>query len=136
LENGLPGYAWYVPKANGYVNIGVGGKAEQLKKKGDTLKNHWNLLVEKLEKLRLIQGHVYNPVGHSYYLRGKNPVVSSGNAYIIGDAVGLATRDMGEGIGPAIQSGILAADAIHQNISYTWDSIPKYSFPSITGFRK
>jgi len=26
LENHLPGYSWYVPKANGYVNVGVGGK--------------------------------------------------------------------------------------------------------------
>jgi len=29
FEDRLPGYSWYVPKANGYVNVGVGGKAER-----------------------------------------------------------------------------------------------------------
>jgi flavin-dependent dehydrogenase len=31
LTDGLPGYAWYVPKAEGYLNVGVGGMAEKLK---------------------------------------------------------------------------------------------------------
>ncbi len=28
VEQGLPGYSWYVPKAKGYVNVGVGGKSQ------------------------------------------------------------------------------------------------------------
>lgn len=135
LQNGLPGYAWYVPKANGFVNIGLGGSAADLKNKNDTLKRHWVLLVEKLEKIGLVKGHDYKPVGHSYYLRGKNPVLRQGNAFIIGDAIGLATRDMGEGIGPAIQSGIQAAEAILSGQEYSIKSIQKYSFPSLLGFR-
>ena len=31
FENGLPGYAWYVPKADGYLNCGIGGMATKLK---------------------------------------------------------------------------------------------------------
>lgn len=31
FRKGLPGYAWYVPKANGYLNCGVGGVSESLK---------------------------------------------------------------------------------------------------------
>jgi menaquinone-9 beta-reductase len=27
FENKLPGYSWYVPKENGFVNVGVGGNA-------------------------------------------------------------------------------------------------------------
>jgi flavin-dependent dehydrogenase len=27
FEDGLPGYAWYVPKADGYLNVGIGGSA-------------------------------------------------------------------------------------------------------------
>ena len=136
LQNGLPGYAWYVPKVNGFVNVGVGGSAAVLKAKKDTLKRHWNLLVEKLDEMNLVRGHDYKPVGHSYYLRGKTPILRDGNAFIIGDAAGLATLDMGEGIGPAIQSGIRAAEAIISGQEYSVTSINKYSFPSILGFGK
>jgi flavin-dependent dehydrogenase len=135
LQNGLPGYAWYVPKANGFVNIGLGGSAAKLKDTNDTLKRHWGLLVEKLDKMGLVKGHEYKPVGHSYFLRGKNAVLRQGNAFIVGDAIGLATRDMGEGIGPAIQSGIRAAEAILSGQRFSVESIQKYSFPSLLGFR-
>ncbi len=134
LENRLPGYAWYVPKANGYVNVGVGGKAEQLKANGDSLKNHWNLLVDKLDKLGLVRGHDYKPSGHSYYLRHRLPEVRRDNAFLVGDAAGLATLDMGEGISPAIKSGLRAADAIIHGTEYSVASIPRYSLGSLIGF--
>jgi len=135
FQDGLPGYAWYVPKANGFVNVGLGGSAAALKAKNDTLKRHWTLLVEKLDQKGLVRGHEYKPVGHSYYLRGKSPVVRNGNAFIAGDAAGLATLDMGEGIGPAIQSGIRAAEAILSGREYALGSLHKYSFPSLVGLR-
>ena len=131
FENQLPGYAWYVPKANGYLNIGVGGKAAQLKANGDTLKNHWNLLVKKLEKDGLVGGHEYKPSGHSYYVRQRLAQVRKGNAFLVGDAAGLATLDMGEGISPAVRSGTLAADAIARGGDYSLSSIPKYSLTSL-----
>ncbi len=131
LENYLPGYAWYVPKANGYVNVGVGGKAEQLKANGDTLKNHWNHLVEKLDRLGLVRGHAFRPSGYSYYLRQNLPEVRIDNAFVVGDAAGLATLDMGEGISPAIKSGLLVAEAITHDTDYSVASIPKYSLRSL-----
>jgi len=131
LENKLPGYAWYVPKANGYLNVGVGGKAEELRANGDTLKNHWTLLVEKLDRLGLVRGHDYKPSGHSYYLRQRRMQVRKGNAFLVGDAAGLATLDMGEGISPAIKSGLIAADAIAHGTSYSVDSIGRYSLRSL-----
>jgi flavin-dependent dehydrogenase len=131
FENNLPGYAWYVPKINGYVNVGLGAKAEQLKANGDTLKNHWNRLVEKLDKLGLVRDHAFKPKGYSYYLRQKYPEVSRDNAFVVGDAAGLATLDMGEGIGPAIKSGLLAAQAIIHEADYSVASIPKYSLRSL-----
>jgi menaquinone-9 beta-reductase len=136
FENKLPGYSWFVPKTNGFVNVGVGGSAAQLKANGDTLKNHWNLLVKKLEKSGLIRGHTYKPSGHSYYLREKPAEIRRGNAFLIGDALGLATLDMGEGIGPAVQSGLLAAEAITYGGEYSVDSISRYSFPSLLRLRK
>ncbi|MDZ4158984.1 MAG: NAD(P)-binding protein, partial [Anaerolineaceae bacterium] len=56
LEHGLPGYAWYVPKTNGYLNVGVGGNAQALKK-GDHLMRHWQMLVDLLERMGLVKGH-------------------------------------------------------------------------------
>ena len=135
LNDGLPGYSWYVPKAGGYVNIGVGGMEATFKENGDTLKRHWNMLVEKADKLGLVKGHNYKPLGHSYYLRTKKSIIRRENAFIVGDAIGLATSDMGEGISPAIQSGLRAADAIISGKEYSVDSIHKYSFPSLLGFR-
>ena len=136
FENKLPGYAWYVPKKDGYVNVGVGGATEQLKRNSDTLKNHWNFLVNRLEESGLIRGHAYKPAGHSYYLRQNLAEIRSGNAFLVGDALGLATLDMGEGIGPAIQSGQLAAEAILNETAYSVASIGRYSFPSLLGMRK
>jgi flavin-dependent dehydrogenase len=58
--------------------------------------------------------------------------VRRGNALIVGDAVGLATRDMGEGIGPAIRSGLLAAEAILHDSDYDLRAIPRVSLlPSL-----
>jgi len=131
FENKLPGYAWYVPKVNGYVNIGLGGFARSLKANGDTLKNHWDYLVRKLDSMGLIQGHAFKPSGHSYYVRQRALEVRRENAFIVGDAAGLATLDLGEGIRPAVQSGLLAAEAILNNSDYSLASIPKYSWPSI-----
>ena len=136
FEDGLPGYAWYVPKKDGYVNVGVGGFTSQLKRRGDTLRNHWRLLVQKLETEGLVYDHSFKPAGHSYYLRQKPPEIRQGNAFLAGDALGLATLDMGEGIGPAIRSGQLAAEAIIHGTEYSVESIPRYSFPSLVGWRK
>ncbi len=112
FDAGLPGYAWYVPKANGYINVGLGGMAEQLKHGGGHLRDHWRGFVAKLQRHGLVRYDDYDPKGYSYYLRDNVDAVSDRNAYIVGDAAGLATRDMCEGIGPAVRSGLLAARSI------------------------
>jgi flavin-dependent dehydrogenase len=127
LEHGLPGYAWYVPKANGIVNVGIGGKAGPLQARGDRLKRHWELLLAKLDRLGLVRGHAFRPRGYAYYVRQARPEVRRENALIAGDAVGLATLDMGEGIGPAIRSGLLAAEAILNGGDYDVRAIPRTS---------
>ena len=114
----MPGYSWYVPKARGYLNVGIGGMAERIKRSGVDIRQHWNHLIAKLDK-KLARGAHYDPVGYSYYLRGNVEVVRIGNAFITGDAAGLATRDMCEGIGPAIRSGHRAAAAILKGVPYT-----------------
>jgi flavin-dependent dehydrogenase len=69
----------------------------------------------------------YRPAGYSYYLRGNVEVARNANAFIIGDAAGLATRDLCEGIGPAVESGLLAADAIVNGSEYSLDDVTRYS---------
>jgi len=127
FDAGLPGYAWYVPKANGHVNVGLGGMAGQLKLGKKHLREHWREFVGKLNRRGLVQHDDYNPKGYSYYLRDTVDAVSIGNAYIVGDAVGLATRDMCEGIGPAIRSGRLAAHSIITGEPYSLDGIDRLS---------
>ena len=52
------------------------------------------------------------PGGYSYFLRGRATRPRLGNAFLVGDAAGLATRDMCEGIGPAVASGLMVARTI------------------------
>ena len=127
----LPGYAWYVPKADGYLNVGVGAVAERLKARGDDIQRHWRLLVDRLVRQKLLSEDPGRPGGYSYYLRtrhlpagrlqrsyaqGRVALTDSrsahSSAFLVGDSAGLATRDLCEGIGPAVRSGLLAARAI------------------------
>ncbi len=127
FDNGLPGYAWYVPKAGGYLNIGVGGNASVLKKRGSSIQEHWRYLVEKLQDKGLVPDRDFQPEGYVYYLRGSQDLVQRGNVFLIGDAFGLATLDMGEGIGPAVKSGLLAAEAILGEKEYSPAGIQRFS---------
>ncbi len=127
--DGLPGYAWYVPKERGYVNVGLGGKADTIKSQPVRLQDYWDKFVQKLADERLINKNDYDPSGYSYYLRGRVDTVRHGNAFIVGDAVGLASVDMGEGIGPAVQSAMLAARAIATDAEYSLEAIGRYSVP-------
>jgi flavin-dependent dehydrogenase len=127
FDDGLPGYAWYVPKANGYINVGLGGMAEQLKRQGGNVRDYWSKFVGKLRRRGLVSYDQYHPTGYSYFLRGDVDVVNDHNAYIVGDSVGLATRDMCEGIGPAIKSGLLAARSIAAGDAYSIAAIGKLS---------
>lgn len=127
FDDGLPGYAWYVPKANGHINVGLGGMAEKLKHRGRTVREFWTRFAERLGKRGLVRYENYKPTGYSYYLRGNVDIVNDDNAYIVGDAVGLATRDMCEGIGPAVKSGIRAARSIATGANYSLDDIDEFS---------
>ncbi len=131
MENGLPGYSWYFPKGNGYVNVGIGAKYGVLKSRNESIHQHWARLVTKLERLNLITGYGFHPRGYTYYIRQKIRYPRIGNALITGDAAALATRDMGEGIGPAVKSGILAARSIIHNTPYRLSAVNTYSLPGL-----
>jgi flavin-dependent dehydrogenase len=69
------------------------------------------------------RGFKFSPRGYSYYLRRDVEHVRIGNAFLTGDAAGLATWDMGEGIGPAIESAQRAAEAIISGCDYRLDDV-------------
>lgn len=125
--NLLPGYAWYVPKSKGIVNVGIGTLTPRLQRQNDSIKQEWQRLIEKVASLSLVNDHQYNPRGYVYYLRSNVEVGRIGNAFVVGDAAGLATRDMAEGIGPAVKSALLAAESITGGKKYDLSLIKKYS---------
>ena len=123
----LPGYAWYVPKQNGYLNIGVGAMALRLKDRKEHIKRHWEIFCNDLRKAGLTTTEIADPGGYSYYVRSGVDIGRKDNAFVVGDAAGLATRDLCEGIGPAVRSGLLAARSIASNEPYSLDSLKHYS---------
>lgn len=123
----LPGYAWYVPKANGYVNIGLGGNASRINERAGSISSFWNEFVSDLLDQGIIQPRNFQPDGYTYYLRGPGSKARLGNVFLVGDAAGLSTLDMGEGIGPAIQSGQLAARSILEGRHFALAAISKFS---------
>ncbi len=127
FDRGLPGYAWYVPKQNGWLNCGLGAIATRLKARGDDIRSHWQHFTGVLGERALVRNVAFQPKGYSYYLRGNVDTVRIGNAYLTGDAAGLATRDLCEGIGPAIRSGQRAAAAIAGGAEYRLDDLSAYS---------
>jgi flavin-dependent dehydrogenase len=130
FEKGLPGYSWYVPKQDGYLNLGVGGIAARLKRHDEGIQVHWDHFVASLRRRSLIDDALdLKPQGYSYYLRDHVDTLRLDNALLVGDAAGLATRDMAEGIGPAVRSGILAANAIANGSAYDLASVSAHSLP-------
>lgn len=135
FDHGLPGYSWCVPKGGGVLNVGVGGVAAALRPGAADIREHWTRLTRKLEALGLVRERAWRPRGHNYYVRRGRPCLQLGSAFLVGDAAGLATRDMGEGIGPAVESAIRAAAAIAGGGPYRVDAIPSFSLPRILAAR-
>jgi len=131
FDYNLSGYSWYVPKGAGYLNVGIGAKYADLKAKGQNLRLHWERFIKKLSQKGLVTGHSFKTKGYQYYLHDKVTVGQIGTAYLIGDAAGLATVDMGEGIGPAVESGLLAAGSILYGKPFQLLTIPRYSLPAL-----
>ena len=103
----LKGYGWVFRKGN-WLNIGLGRED-----------NHRlaDRVAEFCEGLR-IQGRIgFDPParfhGHAYLLshHTQRPLATDG-ALLVGDATGLAYPQSGEGIRPAVESGLLAARTI------------------------
>ena len=114
VEPDLKGYGWYFPKDD-VLNIGIGvvsGPGANLPKRRDAL-------VASLRASGYLPADL--PIepfrGHAYVVRRRAPRRLAGPGFcLIGDAAGLARDLSGEGIGPAIRSGLWAADAVEAHV--------------------
>jgi menaquinone-9 beta-reductase len=103
----LKGYGWCFRKGD-YLNIGLG------REDSHHLSRHVEEFCESLirrERIpRDIPRHFH---GHAYllYPHAPRPWLDAG-VLLIGDAAGLASAQSGEGIRPAVESGLLAAETI------------------------
>src|SRR5262249_4930203 len=105
--NDLLGYAWCFRKGN-FLNIGLGREGET------RLSSHVAAFCEWLQKEGRIPGGTQTRFhGHAYRLyRGRPRRAPAAGGLCIGDSAGLAYPQSGEGIRPAIESGLMAARVI------------------------
>jgi len=103
----LLGYGWALRKGD-WLNVGLG------REDPERLTDHVAAFCDSLaargripeETPRKLGGHAYLLYGHT-----ERRIVADG-VLLVGDAAGLAYPESGEGIRPAVESGLLAAQAI------------------------
>ena len=103
----LKGYGWCFRKGN-FLNVGLGREGNH------RLAEHVHAFSGWLQSQGKVPADAPSRFkGHAYllYSHAKRPVVGDG-VLIIGDAAGLAYAESGEGIRPAIESGLMAAQII------------------------
>ena len=136
FRRGLAGYSWIVPKGNGFVNIGLGGKARYFRKSGSKIHDHFRAFIADLvreKKLDAATAENLQETGHPYFLFTGGGEVKRDNCFLIGDSAGLASVDLGEGIGPAVESGLMAAKEILGTGAYSKQAISTLSFGGVMG---
>jgi geranylgeranyl reductase family protein len=108
-EPDFRGYGWYFTKGD-FLNLGIGCLGT-----GKDLNRRCTALVERLRADgRLPEELKLDPFrGHAYAIHLSRPRRPAGDGFLLsGDAAGLARGVSGEGIGPAVQSGKLAAETV------------------------
>jgi flavin-dependent dehydrogenase len=107
FSSDLKGYGWCVRKG-AYLNLGLGRVDRH------ALAYATRAFVDFLHARGRIPGRIPDAWrGHAYLLDDpRHRRVYADGVLLVGDAAGLAYPQSGEGIGPAVRSGRLAADAI------------------------
>ena len=103
----LEGYGWCMPKGE-YVNVGIGRRDSR------DFNTHVRAFIAFLKTRGLeADGDEIRWHGHAYFAAGagQRPLIGPG-VLLVGDSAGLAFPESGEGIRPAIESGLLAAKTL------------------------
>lgn len=107
----LLGYGWCFRKGE-YLNIGLG------RTNADSFSSHLAEFREFLDSMVLdqrgiVQANGKRWKGHAYQLYERTrPLLVDDGVVLVGDAAGLAYAQSGEGIRPAVESGLIAAETI------------------------
>jgi geranylgeranyl reductase family protein len=119
----LRGYGWVVRKGD-YINVGLGRQdtrrlGEHVEAFLAGMRRQGKIPAECPRKLR----------GHPYLLYDQAPrPLAADGVLLVGDAAGLAYPKSGEGIRPAIESGLLAAQTILESAgAYDADRLAVYA---------
>ena len=115
IKSLLPGYFWIFPLPNGRANVGLGMPASLIRKEKINLRARLQTLLAEHPELKhrfahaSLEGKIEGwglPMTQS-----KEPICGNG-WLLLGDAAGLIDSFTGEGIGNALFSGMLAAQAV------------------------
>jgi menaquinone-9 beta-reductase len=107
-EPDFHGYGWYFSKGD-FLNVGIGAMG------GMPIGRRRDRMLDALRASgRLTSDLPLTPFrGHAYTVRRQRPRRVAGERFLlVGDGAGLARDISGEGIGPAVRSACLAAEAI------------------------
>jgi geranylgeranyl reductase family protein len=110
----LPGYAWSFPLGDGRVNIGFGVWRDG-RRHGRDLKRVWDTLARRDHIARSLGPHAVAEGPMKAWpipTRVTTAPLGQGRALLVGDAAGAADPLTGEGIGQALLTGVLAAEAV------------------------
>lgn len=121
--NDLQGYAWCFRKGN-FLNVGL-GRLDQ-----HALPEHVSQFVRFLQSSGKVRFEPPQRMsGHAYFLFGRSPrKIVDDAVMLIGDSAGLAFVQSGEGIRPAVESGLMAARVIASaEGSYARDRLQSYT---------
>jgi geranylgeranyl reductase family protein len=108
-----PGYGWLFPGADGQANVGIGVGLGSDRGQAPLRADLARLVALLGQRGDLSQAARPGPVmGGWLRMGGTGTPPAAGNVLLAGDAAGLINPLQGEGIGPAMVSGRLAAEAV------------------------
>jgi geranylgeranyl reductase family protein len=124
FDQGNSFYAWNFPKSDG-LSLGVGALIKGKQKKGQSLPKQ---LTEYVNHLGINTLDKKNKHGHPIALYSGRSKLVHQRVMLIGEVAGCVDPLTAEGIRPAIKSGYLAAEVLHQAIaSNQLSKIKKYN---------
>ncbi|RMI09272.1 MAG: NAD(P)/FAD-dependent oxidoreductase, partial [Calditrichaeota bacterium] len=114
VETVLPGYFWIFPLEDGLANVGLGMVHSELKKKGIRLKQAHIEATESPEFRERFRNAelIGDIVGSNLPVGSYRRQVHGDGFLLVGDAAGLVDPFTGEGIGNAMASAKIAAEAL------------------------
>lgn len=108
-----PGYGWLFPGVDGRANVGIGVGLLDNRSGSRRTRADLTAYVEGLVARGLLPcGEVEDVQGGWLKMGTVGTVPAAGRVLLVGDAAGLVNPLQGEGIGPAMESAVLAARAI------------------------